>query len=56
VRHLLTTDTFALVTGGVVGVTIWWLFIRPGQKDTHERRRRQHGLPPKRTLPEDEDR
>jgi hypothetical protein len=37
-----------------LGVLIWAVFIRPFQMRNHERRRRAHGLPPKRRLPEDD--
>lgn len=41
--------------GAATGLLIWVVFVRPRQINTYERKRRELGLPPKRRLPEDDE-
>jgi hypothetical protein len=43
-----------IAAGVLAGALIWWGLMRPRQLDEHERRRREHGLPRRRALPEDD--
>lgn len=47
------TTIIVILPGLLVGCLIWYLLLRPGQLNEHERQRRRYGLPPKRHLPED---
>lgn len=54
---LLATEVLSLwiLIGAAAGLLIWVIFVRPRQINTYERKRRELGLPPKRRLPEDDE-